>query len=555
MFDKFINQAKGEVDRVLEEKGISKEIVFEEPIEEFGDLSTPICFELAPLMKKSPKVLAEELAGDMEAGGFIREIKPVNGYVNFYLNYEKLTPLLLEKIKSEKDNYGRGKGKEKIILECTSANPDGPLHIGHARNGIIGDTLARVMRFAGYDVETQYYVNDMGKQLAVVVWGLRRFKIDSKKKKDHAISEIYVKATKVLNENPEYESEISGLMKDYEQGTKEVKSEFEYAANYCLDGIRETLERIKINIDTYIWESSFLRDSSVSKALERLGKTKYLKKNDVLYLDLSEFGVEKELILTRKDGTSLYVTRDIAYHLWKSSRGLVVDIFGADHKLVSTQLSLALRILGVKQPEFVIYEFISLPGGKMSTRRGIFISLDELLDESAERALREVNKRRPKLNESLKAKIAESVGVGAVRFNVIKISPEKPIIFRWEEALDFERQGSPFIQYAHARACRILEKAEIKDSYEVPSLSSNEKKLVKVLSKFPVKVSEAAESRRPHIIANYALELADSFHRFYMFEPVLKSDKKDFRVHLVLASKIVLANTLSLLGIDPLEEM
>lgn len=555
MFQEFKTQAKEAVEKTLKKRKIEKEIPFEEPIEEFGDLSTSVCFELAPIMKKSPLAIAEELVKEIAPSGLIKEVKAVKGYINFYLDHEKMTPALIKEIKKSGEKYGKGKSTEKIVLEHTSANPDGPLHIGHGRNAIIGDSLARIMRFAGCKVETQYYLNDMGKQLAVVVWGLRKYKLDKDKKSDDAIAEVYIQANKVLEENLEYEKEISELMKEYEAGKKEVKKEFEDAANYCMKGILATLKKMNISHDTIVWESTFLRDSSVKKVIERLKKTEYAREGEVLYVDLSKFGIGKELILMRKDGTSLYATRDIAYHLWKAKRGTMINVLGADHKLLSAQVGTALKILGEKPPEYIIYEFISLPGSKMSTRKGIFISLDELLDECIKRAFEEVSKRRPDAPKEVRGEIAESVGTGAVRFNIAKISPDKPMTFKWEEALDFERQGSPFIQYAHARACRILEKAEVKKDFEVVRLSDSEKKLLKVLSKFPVVVEEATRERKPHLMAAYALDLADAFHKFYMFESVLRSEEKEFRLNLVLATKIVLSNALGLLGIEALEAM
>ncbi|MBU2559856.1 arginine--tRNA ligase, partial [archaeon] len=529
-------------------------ITLEEPPGDFGDLSAP-CFELAPLLKKSPNDIAEELASKIKPSGLIKEVKAAGGYINFYLNFEKLVPDLINKIKSEGDDYGRGSKKEKIVLEHTSANPDGPLHIGHGRNAIIGDTLARIMRFAGYGVETQYYINDMGRQLAVVVWGLETRALDKEKKNDHAISEVYIAANKEVEENEEHEAAISGLMKGYEAGDEKIKERFEFAANYSTEGAKETLERMHIKHDIFVWESVFVRDCSVEKVVKELEQTKYFKINEVGYLDLSEFGIEKELILKRRDGTYLYATRDIAYHLWKSKRGRVVDVLGADHKLVSSQLGHALEILGEEPPELVIYEFISLPEGSMSTRRGVFVSLDDLLDESVKRAYEEVDKRRPDESTTLKSNISESVGTGAVRFNIVKIAPEKSLVFRWEDALDFEKQGSPFIQYAYARACRILEHEKPAADFDTGELKENETALLKLLSKFPDVVLESANSGKPALLATYTSELASAFHRFYMFEPVLKSDEKDFRLNLVYATAIVLENALNLLGIDALTRM
>jgi arginyl-tRNA synthetase len=565
MFEEFEEQALTVLKKVMDVKE-AFDIKFEEPIEEYGDISTPVCFDLAGILKKSPKQIAEDFVEKVDAadlkGTCIKEVKSKMGYINFYLDYEKIAPKLIKRVRDKKDEYGRGKIEENknknVIVEHTSANPDGPIHIGHARNAIIGDTLSRVMRFAGYDIETQFYINDMGKQLAVVVWGLSRDRLDETKKNDRAILDVYVKANEMVEENAGYQSEISNLMRKYESGDREVINQFEYAANHCLTGIKETLEKAGIHHDRFVWESTFVRDSSVKKVVERLKDTRYLKEDEVIYLDLEEFGIKKELILMRKDGTYLYTTRDIAYHIWKSERGAVIDVLGADHKLVSQQLSASLKILGVREPEYIIYEFISLPGGSMSTRKGVFISMDELIEESIKRAYMEVEKRRPDDSVKFKKDIAENVGIGAVRFNIVRVSHEKAITFRWEDALDFESQGAPFIQYAYARACRILEKDEkgsLQEDFLISGLTKNEKRLIKAISKFPYVVKNSASSRRPSLLANYVIELANTFHRFYMYDRVLNSEAETFRLNLVYATKVTLENSLNILGIKPLEKM
>lgn len=559
MYRRFLEEARDLLREVLGRRGLKIDSTFEEPAGDFGDLATPMAFGLARTLRKAPKAIAEELASEMRPRGYVKEVKAEKGYINFYLDYGAFAIPLLREIKARAGDYGRGEAEGKIILEHTSANPDGPLHIGHGRNAIIGDTLSRVMRFAGYEVDTQYYVNDMGRQLAIVVWGLRRLGLDKGRKEDHAIAEVYIKANKLLEENKDLEAEVAKLMREYEAGDPATVKEFEAAARYCLKGMVATLERLDIRHDSQVWESTFVRNSSVEKVLERLRATGYAREGEVLYLDLRDFGIEKELVLTRKDGTYLYTTRDIAYHIWKASLGKVVDIWGADHKLVAEQLRATLRILEEAVPEFIIYEFITLPEGSMSTRRGVFVSLDELVEESVARALGEVRKRRPEADDAFQRHVAEKVGSGAVRYNIIRVAPEKGLTFRWEEALDFERQGAPFIQYAYARACRILEKAqglgEAEEAKETPFLSKDEERLLKALGKFPLVVEEAAEARKPYLVAAYAQELAMAFHKFYMYEPVLKARERAFRLDLVLATRITLCNALRLLGVEPLEAM
>ncbi|HIH44034.1 MAG TPA: arginine--tRNA ligase, partial [Candidatus Methanoperedenaceae archaeon] len=247
----------------------------------------------------------------------------------------------------------------------------------------------------------------------------------------------------------------------------------------------------------------------------------------------------------------------LAYHEWKA--GLcdrMIDILGADHKLISSQLRAVLQVLGIKQPEIVIFEFVSLPEGSMSTRRGVFISADELLDQIEARALEEVSKRRPETDESFRKDVAKAVGIGAVRYDIIRVSPDKSTVFNWEEALDFEKQGAPFIQYAHARACSILEKAKAEgitmDGFDLALLvEEQEAALIRHMAKFGSVIETAASERKPHLLALYARELADRFNQFYRYVSVLgaEEDVRASRLALVDCARIVLANALDTLGI------
>ncbi len=323
----------------------------------------------------------------------------------------------------------------------------------------------------------------------------------------------------------------------------------------CLEGVEETSQRLHINHDRFVWESQFIRDGSIERILETLKD--HTSQNDVLYLDLTDYGIEKELILTRSDGTSLYTTRDLAYHLQKSEQAdWVVDVLGSDHKLAIDQLKIALDLLGGNKPEVIFYEFITLPEGSMSTRKGVFISVDQLMDEAFIRAQSELKDRRPELDESLSKEIAEIIGIGAIRYFIARLSPEKHLVFKWDEALSFER-GCASIQYAHARACKLLEKAETSeflsvqiDSLDVSDMDKLEIELVKTIGKFSSIVENSAIDLRVHPIAQYAMEMAGAFNKFYKSVPVIGSEKELFRLLLVDKSRITIKNCLNLLGID-----
>jgi arginyl-tRNA synthetase len=253
----------------------------------------------------------------------------------------------------------------------------------------------------------------------------------------------------------------------------------------------------------------------------------------------------------------VYGARDLAYHAWKAANfDRIIDVLGADHKLIGGQLICTLKLLGEKAPEIVHFEFVSLPEGSMSTRSGKFVSADDLITEVTRRAYEEVTIRRPELDETPRRCIAKSVALAAIRYDIVKVSPEKSTVFNWKEALDFERQSGPYIQYAHARACSILEKAgAYTDWYELET--DQEIALAKQVAKFPAIIEKVITELRPHLLATYARELADAFNTFYHFEPVLKSEGKvrDRRLTLVKAVQNTLQESLETLGIDAIRTM
>jgi arginyl-tRNA synthetase len=519
-----------------------------------ADVSSSVAFKLAPKYRRSPKEISEIIYANIKIppDSFIEKAVTAGPYINFFVSRSFLNETVL-RILLEREKFGNLDNSGKVILEHTSANPDGPLHIGHIRNSVIGDTLARILTRAGYDVETQYYINDMGRQIAVVVWGLENFKFDTGKKKDHAIAEVYINANKNLVDEKEHSPEVDAIMKKYEAGDPETDKKFKDAIDTAMEGIKESLRRMNIHHDKFTWESQFVRGGDVNKMMERIKKLdRAMIKDGALMVDLNDMGIQKSLVIQRSDGTSLYTTRDLSYHEWKAKQcDRMIDILGADHKLISSQLKAMLRILCLKEPEIVIFEFVSLPEGSMSTRRGVFISADELLDEVEKAAYEVVDKKLPAF-----------VSIGAVRYDIIRISPEKATTFDWKEAVDFEKQGAPFIQYSHARACSIIRKAEEDGiAFEVfdPNvlLEEQEIALVKKLAWFENTIEVASRDLKPNILAIYARELADAFNQFYRYVPVLDAEPefRAARLALVDCSRIVLANALDTLGITAPESM
>ena len=527
-----------------------------------ADLASSVAFRLAPVLKKSPAAIAAEIHKALpEERHYVDRVEVLGPYLNFFMNDRFLDKVLQEALA---DNAWTGRMSDKVIVEHTSANPDGPLHVGHIRNSVIGDSLVRILRRAGCTVDAQYYINDMGRQEAMVVVGCDHFQLDGSKA-DHAVAKVYIAANKLMESEPGIRDEADSVISRYEAGDPEIIAKIQSAVKYAIGGIEQTLQRMNIGHDSYHWESEFVRRGDVEEIvglLEKTGLTEW--ENGAFQLDLTSHGFEKKMVLKRANGTSLYITRDLAYHRWKSENSdRSVDILGADHKLVSGQLRTALRLLGVREPEVVIFEFVSLPTGSMSTRKGKFISADELLDEVEKQAYEEVKLRRPEESEAFLREVAAQVASGAVRYDVVKVSADKATTFDWKQALDFEKLSAPFIQYSHARAASILRRGEeaqavgcsdvacqlLKGDYEIA--------LLKKIAQFDLVIDRAARELKPHQLATYARELAESFNLFYRYSPVLDAepDLRQARMGLARAAKNALRVTLDTLGIAALETM
>ncbi len=568
--DDFRNDVEIATRNALAESGSEAEFIIEVPSVGDADLAVP-CFSLAKSMRRSPKDIAEKLAGMIRPSGSISAVSSLNGYVNFSIDRGVLVTETLKEIMAKGDSYGSlPPTGARVNVEHTSTNPTGPIHGGRARNPIIGDTLARCLKMCGNEVVTEYYVNDVGKQVVILTWGVENIpkgsvEEEERDKTDHKLVAYYRKANKMMEEDPAVAEQISDMLRRFEAGDQEVIGSVRHTAKIMLEGLKESLANINVALDRYTWESDFIADGSAAGVVSRLKRTDYAGQTEdgSWYVDLAEFGVSgknTKFTFTRSDGTTLYTTRDIAYHVSKFSRSdRVIDVLGEDQKLGSQQLTYALRILGcVMEPEPMFYSFVSLPEGKMSTRKGVVVYLDDLIDEAVERAYEEIGSRRDDMSEERMREIARVIGVGAIRYNVVRVQPEKQFVFTWKEALNFDGNSGPYLQYVHARACSMLRKAgdferetdasKLTDEYEI--------RLVKVLSKFSSVISEAGNQKRVHVLPAYGHEVASAFNQFYAAVPVLSSGASaNARLTLVECSKIVLRNVLECLGMGAPEEM
>jgi len=513
-----------------------------------GDLSLP-CFPLAKQLSRNPIELAQSIADEISSNPAIGEVSAVGGYLNIKANVNWLAQQIL----SGKVRIGDALGTmnstgRKVLIEHTSANPNGPFHVGRARNAILGDSLVRLHRLFGNEVRAEYYVDDMGKQVAVLAWALANLSKEQVEqtlagrdavnprwsgKADHETVRWYQAAQKMREgENTQaIEDEIGRLVHASEHGDQDVLNQFESAYQPVLDGMLTTLSRLGINFDTFTKESKFVIEGDVAKLMQRLSEMEIYGEadNGAGYLDLGQRGLKgkTEFFFRRGDGSSLYATRDIAYHMWKWQQSDdLINVLGEDHKLQGKQVAMALTELGERVPEVLFYSFIKLPEGKMSTRKGNVVFMDDLLEEAQAQAATIVRELRPDYSEEKVIEIAEAVGVSAVRFNIIKVSPDKGFTFRWEEALAFEAGSAPFIMYSHTRAHSVMLRCieagadvdsiiESKIDYSQQEMPTGLIELLRTIARHNDILDKAVNMRKPHLFAAQLLDLANAYNGFY----------------------------------------
>ena len=577
----FADQASSVISRAMDElseetwQDAQADMVVELPPEGRGDLAFP-CFQLTRFYEAPPNNVSFRLFPYIKPTDDMEPPILAGPYINLTIKPERLVEETLRSALTFGEEYGSLEPSQtRVILEHTSANPNGPLHIGRARNPIIGDTLARVMRMAGYDVSTQYYMNDMGRQIVLLYWGYqnRDERDDEVKdlKPDHRVVGYYQRAYKMAEDDPKVDAEIRSIMTRLEKGDQEMVDAVRAPALMGMEGIRASLDRLDIHHDDIISESQFVMDGTVSEVMDSLASTEYTVEEDgAMALELESFGVQgrnTKFVFRRSDGTSLYTTRDLAYHLWKQKQGeRLINVLGEDHKHEARTLQLALDIMGSSvKVEPIFYAFVSLPEGRMSTRTGRGVALDDLMDEAVSRARKDTRERRSELDDVAVESIGRAVGLGAVRYNILRVQPEKSMVFRWEDALNFEGASAPFIQYSHTRACSILRRAELEDEpvidmdpAEVARVLTHDAELAlaKAIARLPGTITFCAEERKVHTLAAYAERLASTFNQFYRDVPVLQAgDLRQPRLQLIKAARTTLANTLRGLGIEAPEQM
>ena len=547
----------------LNEKDISS-ILEIPPNPNFGDYSFP-CFLLSRELKKNPVEIATDLARLFEEDNYIEKVECKGAYVNFFINKSKFNEIILKEILKKKEDYGKiNIKKEKIVVEYPSPNTNKPLHLGHVRNMLIGQSISNILTFTGNKVFQVNLNNDRGVHICKSMLAYKLYGNNKKpdKKSDHFVGDFYVLYNKKANENPDLENEIQKMLVKWEKKDKETLRLWKLMNSWALNGFNETYKLFKIKFDKVYNESEHYKNGK-SIVLNGYKKSLFEKDNEGnVSVNLEKYNLPNKILL-RKDGTSIYITQDIGlvyekYKDFKMSKSIYV--VGNEQNLHFKQLFKVLEILNYPHSKGLIhlnYGMIYLPEGKMKSREGTVVDADNIVERIKNLALKEVNKRY-KISKEEAEKKAFEIGMAGLRYLILKYDASRDFVFNPNATISFEGDTGPYLQYSYARAKSILSKTKCSDKINSKLLTKKEEfELIKTLSNFSNVVIKASRDLKPNYIANYAYELAQKFNEFYHLYPVINENEKlkNARCALVLAFTYVIKTSLNLLGINVLEKM
>jgi arginyl-tRNA synthetase len=546
------------------------------PDMKLGDFSIP-CFPFAKLLKKSPMDVAKDFKAKLSSTlpEFVEKIELAGPYLNVFLDKTVVAREVVAAIRSSKDRFGTskiGKGK-RVIIEFASPNTNKPLHLGHIRNICLGSSISKLYKSQGYEVIRANIVNDRGihickSMIAYILHGNGATPESTGRKADHFVGDYYIKFAQEEKNDPSLIKQAQELLQKWESADTTTRELWKRMRDWCEKGFSQTYDLLEVGFDTIEHESDIYQQGK-SVVEEGIQKGVFVKdETGAVIAPLEDTTKLPNKVLIRSDGTSIYITQDM-YLARKRHEELTFDelvyVVGSEQILHFKILFETLRLLGhdwVDTCHHFAYGMVYLPEGKMKSREGIVVDADDLILEMDDLAKMQIVERDDTLQEEELHERAHSVGLAALKFMMLKVDATKDIHFDPKQSIQFEGDTGPYLQYTHARAASILRIAAslgvLPATPKFENLSPVEEKLVIIMTRFGSTVTDAQQHRKPHIIIQYLLELAQAFNEFYHSKSVLKEadiDTKQSRLELVIATKQVLANGLRLLGIRPIEKM
>ncbi|MBX5319121.1 MULTISPECIES: arginine--tRNA ligase [Staphylococcus] len=512
-----------------------------------GDYSSNIAMVLTKIAKRNPREIAQDIVDHLDTSkAHVKEVDIAGpGFINFYLDNQYLTEVIPEAIhKGDKFGYADEPKNKNILLEYVSANPTGDLHIGHARNAAVGDSLANILIAAGYNVTREYYINDAGNQITNLARSIETRYFEALGDTSHEMPEDGYNGKDIIEIGKDLADKHPEI-KDYSDEER-LKTFRQLGVDYEMDKLKKDLAAFNVHFDNWFSETSLYENGAIDNTLAKMKELGYTYEADgATWLRTSDFKDDKDRVLIKKDGNYTYFTPDTAYHYNKINRGndILIDLMGADHHGYINRLKASLETFGVDSDrlEIQIMQMVRLMQNgeevKMSKRTGNAITLREIMDE---------------------------VGIDAARYFLTMRSPDSHFDFDLELAKE-QSQDNPiyYAQYAHARICSILKQAkeqgvEITTDADFTTIT-NEKaiELLKKVAEFETTIESAAEHRAPHRLTNYIQDLASAFHKFYNAEKVLTDDAEKTKAHVAMieAVRITFHNALTLVGVKAPESM
>ena len=535
------------------------------PNKDMGDFAFP-CFKLAKVFRKAPNMIAAELSEKIEAKGVISNVTPLGGYINFFVNKSQLAETVIKDVLTKKEKYGHSDlGKDKtIVIDFSSPNIAKPFHIGHIRTTVIGNALYKIYDSQGYNTVRINHLGDYGTQFGKLIVA---FKLWGNKEAVEAnpipeLLKLYIQFHDEAEKHPEMEDEARAWFTKLENGDKEAKELWQWFRDESLKEFARVYDLLDIEFDSYNGESFY--SDKMDRVIDIIKDKGLLQESQgTNIVDLEEYNMPPALI-TKNDGSTLYMTRDLAAALYRKENydfEKCIYVVGSQQSLHFQQLFKVLELVGfewAKDMVHVPFGMVALEEGTMSTRKGRVVFLEDVLKQAIEKTKETMLAKNP--NALNVDEIAKQVGVGAVVFQELSNSRIKDYTFSWSRTLSFEGETGPYVQYTHARCCAVLRKAEEEVTTDINYELLNDvdsAEVLKVIASFNKTILNAMRKNEPHIITRFVLDLAQAFNKFYHDNSILVEDAelRKARLALVCATRQALENGLKLLGMQAPERM